>query len=271
MMMKGVVADLIRQNIANALTKSRLVGKIPHAGLQGGFREMLVESLLRPHLPPTCGLHSGTIVDRDGARFITKSPLGKTKVEDDVVIVDLEAIPPLFIDEQERGKSIIPVESVIARIEVKSTLNAVELRDALDGAMMFNSLGNALPKDALTDGAALRLLFAFDSDLAAGGKSEFVRLKEAVLAAHASMDIPPIMGLCVAGRGTWVHLDVDRSEAPDLPNSDGWNFCPPTPDHNEVLAFVGMIMNGVHRLRAKRVGARLGSYVVDLADFSEVK
>lgn len=261
-MKQGIVPDLLRLNIAAAVARAKMVSQIPHTGLQGTLRESLVGSLFRPLLPPTCSVEAGTIVDALGTRFVTKSPLGKLKVEDDVVIVDREAMPPFLVDASSASKSIIPIESVLARLEIKTTLDATELRDAIDGAIAFNKLVNHLPEEDLRDGAALRCLFAFDTDLTLGGKTELERFEEQVLAAGWSMATPPIVALCVVGRGLWIHTTGAAGFAQ-------WKFCPATSDHNEVLGLIGVLMNTLRLLRSKRVNARLGDYVLDPGDFAD--
>jgi len=254
--MTGVLPTLLRQHIAAAVNKATTMSAIPHAGLQGRFRELLVGEVMAHLLPPTCMICRGTVIDSEGARFVTRSPLGKHKVEDDILIVDRETIPPLLLSEAE---GIVPVESVLARFEVKSTLTASELRDALDGAMLFNSLKNALGSADLLGSAALRCVFAFDTDLAIGGKSEFERLSELVEQAGADIKNPPIVALCVVGRGFWCHMNDGTAGR--------WMQCTATADHNEVLSMLGVVMNSLPALRAKRASARLGSHVVDPNDF----
>jgi hypothetical protein len=255
-MMKGVLPTLLRQHIAAAIQKAKTMSAIPHTGLQGRFRELLVGDVLAPLLPSTCMICRGTVIDSEGARFETRSPLGKYKVEDDILIVDRETIPPLLLAEAE---GVVPVESVLARFEIKSTLTATELRDAIDGAMLFNSLKNGLPAQDLLGSAALRCVFAFDTDLTMGGKSEFERFKEQVEEVGGNLDVPPVVALCVVGRGFWCHLNDGQV--------GGWRYCPATGDHNEVLSMLGVVMNSLPALRAKRTSARLGAHVVDPNDF----
>lgn len=155
---------------------------------------------------------------------------------------------------------IVPIESVLARIEVKSKLTASELKDAVLGAMQFKALGMAI--DDLTDAEELRCLFAFGTDLANGGKTEMVRLREAFEAHNVDSKEPPIVALCVVGRGCWLHSSKTDG-------SPYWAYCPADAEFSEVLTFVGVLLNSFPNLRAKRRSARLGSYVVDMSKVTD--
>jgi hypothetical protein len=260
--LQGLIPDLLRKRIAHAIQQAADLQAVPHTGLRGRFRELLVGDVIEPLLPPTCGIYSGTAIDSNGVRFEQLSDDGSNRVEDDILIVDREVIPPILF-RQLINDGIIPYESVLARTEVKSRLNATELKKAIDGAKLFRAMGMGLPPADLIGSAPLRDIFAFGTDLQPGGMSEFERLAKNVIAAGGRMDEPPITSLCVVGRGTWGHLNGDDGKGE-------WKFCPPTPEYNEVLTYLGVLLNSLPGLRTKRQAARFGNYLVDPADFVKV-
>lgn len=256
-MIKGIVPDLMRQKLGQAVARSRVLRMSAVGGRRSAYRDLFV-SMLQALLPTTCAIQQGTIVDSSGNSFDTWSPLGTSEEEDDVLIVDLKNIPPLLIDRSQR-RAIVPIESVLARIEVRQTVVASELEAAIHNIRRFRQLGSSLRKDALVNSAAPSTVFVFETDLTAE-KSEFDFLREAILTTAWEAEKPPMVGFCVVGRGTWMHLSVQGDVG-------RWMFCPATPDNNEVLAFVGMLMTSLPQIRLQRAGASLGAYVVDPADF----
>jgi hypothetical protein len=197
----------------------------------------------------------GTVIDANGKRFDASEQDGKLKTEDDILIVDTETIMPVLFSVTD---GIAPVEAVLARIEVKTTLTSTELKQCLKAASQVKALGFHLKNKAdLEGGAVLQLLFAFASDLAKDGKSEHARLSEATVEMGFNPKDPPIDGMCVVGRGCWL-----RGSRADT-NQSGWMEMSADTEHSEVLAFLGVLVNTIPELRLKRRSAGLGAYVVD--------
>lgn len=270
--MDAVTTMLMAARARQAVEEAKAMRSIPHRGLRGRFREILVGNLVKPFLPPTCSIVHGTVVDVDGQRFLPSVPRAdqgavdesqdvdttKVKTEDDVLIVDNAILPPFFRSEAE---GIVPLDAVLARIEVKSTLTAPELKDAILGAGQFRKLAVSLGKEDLPGSAALRLVFAFASDLKE--KSEFTRLKECLSPQNGTE--PDLSGLCVAGRGFWFYGKTASDGA------DGWRVVKASDDHRELRHFVSLLLNTLPTLRAKRQSARFGAYTVALSDIEEAQ
>ena len=104
--------------VRSALARADEIARIDHHGLAGRAREVFVKDLLRPVLPPYVELGSGKIADSEG----------HLSRETDVVIYSDATLPPLMI---EAGFGVYPAEACIYAIEVKSTLTADQLRDAI--------------------------------------------------------------------------------------------------------------------------------------------
>ncbi|MGD1941608.1 MAG: DUF6602 domain-containing protein [Leptolyngbyaceae cyanobacterium] len=57
---------LIESRIKAVIDKSKAHDKIPHAGLKGYFRELLVKELMQPLLLNNVGVAKGQIIDHSG-------------------------------------------------------------------------------------------------------------------------------------------------------------------------------------------------------------
>ncbi|PYS91412.1 MAG: hypothetical protein DMF64_12045 [Acidobacteria bacterium] len=220
---------------------------------------MLLTRLISQLMPPSCIALHGTAVDTEGQRFALES--GKRKTEDDILVVDRDRIPSLLFAE---GEGIVPIEAVLARIEVKSVLTKQELRDAVYGSMSFLKVPLVLPDEDLQGGAALQCIFAFASDLAE--MNEHARLTQLVQGERWDCieggtwneETPPIHALCVVGKGMWAFGSRSKGEA------SGWGMCPADDVHSEVATFLALLLNTLPALREKRRSARLGSHLIDV-------
>jgi len=105
------VIDFVRARLANVKACSDALALVKHSGLRGRLREILLEDVVAPYLPPHFDLLSGVIVGANGEER-------KVRNEDDVVLFDRSRSPLL---QKVRGRdSLIPVTGVRAHIEVKS-------------------------------------------------------------------------------------------------------------------------------------------------------
>jgi hypothetical protein len=93
-------------------------GLLQQSSLVGSAREFLIHRVLRSILPPVVHIGSGRVIDmkRNASRQI------------DIVIYD----PRFPILEIQSGIGMYPIEGVIATVEVKSTLTAKSLDEALE-------------------------------------------------------------------------------------------------------------------------------------------
>lgn len=219
MFYRQIAIDAIEKTVAAANSS----GMIDQPGLKGRLREIVVEELVKPFLHPHIGAATGTIVD----------PYGNQSSQVDVILYDEQVTPPILFSESE---GVIPCHSVVATIEVKSTLTRKELKSAVENARSVKLLSydydtipfsgeatfrrlfdqkllNLLPEDETKEYLRYALttisspacyVFAFTSDLAlgGGGKDEATRLHEVVDESNITGQVikVPISGLCVADR-----------------------------------------------------------------------
>jgi len=183
--------------------------------------------------------------------------------EVDVIIYSAATLPPLLLD---AGFGVYPAEACIYAIEVKSTLTADQLRDAINKHrqlqqlrylpstvnQIYQPVGNPSPP-------VIPALFAFASDLVPEGKSELERYRELDPAADTRPAIPV---LCVAGRGYWWYKPNEPAEK--------WINHLPTDDSEEVIDFLGGVANTIPDQIFLKGRPRFGHYIIRPRDFRKL-
>lgn len=106
---------LLSSHVMTAVNAARAAAAISHRGVRGRIREILVGELFRPLAPADIGVGTGQVI----------SSAGDTSAEQDVVIYDRRVLPPALF---KGDLGVFPIESVVATIEVKTTLTAQELK-----------------------------------------------------------------------------------------------------------------------------------------------
>ena len=66
------VVELIRARTRNSTGLSSVLGQVPHKGLKGRLRELSLEELTAPYLPPQVELLTGAILRPNGERRIER-------------------------------------------------------------------------------------------------------------------------------------------------------------------------------------------------------
>lgn len=218
-----------------ALAACRTVSQLTHHGEQGRIREILISALFRPLLPADLGIGTGFVI----------STGGEVSSQQDVILYDRATLPPALFDE---STGFFPVESVLQTIEIKTTLTRADLIQTHNSAhnMDHFTLVDSRGLPASSGPRPTHAVFALDTDLSAGGKTELERYEEILEGG------PPSLGaLCVVGRGYW------------WLEERGWRRWPRI--DGETVAFLGGILNIIPHAYAIRREARLaiGSYFID--------
>lgn len=185
--------DLLENNIKTLINSAKAVGGITHQGLKGTAREEYLAEFFEKYLPHQWGIGKGQVQDS----------LGDISHESDLIIYDRNSLSPTLV-----GKSIniFPIECVKYVFEVKSSLNATEVRTTIT---KFNKLKSLLTEK---EKSPVRVLFAFDSDLTK--KSDLERIKEL----DDDFDRnSAIQVLIVIGKGYWFranrkYVGVDKDK-----------------------------------------------------------
>lgn len=231
--------------VSSALTSARNVAQIDHSGVRGKAREIFVQDMLRPILPPYVEFGSGKIVDSKG----------NISAETDVIIYSRQTLPPLLF---ESNFGIYPAEAVIYAIEVKSKLTSTEVKTTIKKFACFKNmqylpsvLNERYEQVAPNSAPLIPCLFAFDTDIIDGGKDELERYRECDPSADTNPQVPI---LCVAGRGYWWFKPNEPKEKwiKHLPNSN----------HEEVVEFIGGVANTIPNQVISKGRPRFGEYII---------
>lgn len=236
--------DLFRSRVSSAIGQARSASGVSHSGLKGEIAEILIRELFKPLLPSDVGVATGQILEFHNDKL---SP------QQDVIIYDKSILPPILY---EGTKGIIPVESVLYTIEIKTTLNAAELRKAHEAAKELYSFcylpgkrdqyGNELNHPVEK---ARSVIFALNSDLSVGGKSEVERYREIY-----GMEYPYLRAICVTGKEYWWE------------KRGSWIRLVGTEEYDETLAFIGGISNTYKWVGKTRGWPNLGNYIIKSQD-----
>jgi hypothetical protein len=266
--------NLILERIRFALASAEAAADLEHSGVKGALRETLIADLLRPLLPVDVAIATGIVISADDQQ----------SAQQDILVFDRHLLPALSF---EGGLILIPVESVLATIEVKSCLTAGELRKAHTNATSVRRLdiqsgtrderGNYIdPRILAESGETIRadplrqcsapvaLLFALRSDLCQTGKSEIDRYAEI-----CSEDPHVFSALCVVGRGLFgptQRLVYDKTSEQyrtfnNEPLQRDLSMLVASDDqHNEVLCFIESVLDLLRRVSTGRGEPPLSAY-----------
>jgi len=214
---------------------AKAVQEIPHRGMLGEVREILVRELFRPLLPSDIGVGTGQLIDSEN----NVSP------QTDIILFDRSLAPPMMLSE---NLGLFPIESCLYVIEIKSTLNADELRKSHESALAISRLIYRQERDYKH---VRYVLFAFRSDQSHRSECQRYQHFYENLPNQSSIPLPPpIRALCVVGReygherdGKWTGKKYSDDAC------------------NEVLLFIGGIVNTYRDIAASRQPIRMEDYV----------
>jgi len=234
----------LRCDADHVIDLARQQSTLVHSGLKGRFRELLIDNLLAPWLPPYVKCGTGMIIAAENKK--------RQSTQDDVILYD-EALCPPVLASRSAPEGVFLLNSVLARIEVKSTLTR-------DGVSKFidSSLDIALMKFTVVPGprrflfGAFNLLFAFASD--AEGKNdrnfEVRRLCEEMEAHKQKPCTGVVSMLCVPGKGFWKIGEVGKDEK----KRRAWEYLESEDPKDHLAWFVGCISNSCFQQHAVRQG-----------------
>lgn len=114
----------IFDNLENSLYSDMSI-RIEHDLEDGKYREYLVKKVFDKIIPSKYAITNGFIIDSDNN--ISK--------EMDIIIYDRNYVPPFF----DETYTVVPIEAVIAVIQVKTTLDSGTIKDSIEN---LNSIDN---------------------------------------------------------------------------------------------------------------------------------
>ena len=249
--MSNLYRERLLAKISGALHEWRAEDATEHAGTKGRVRELFLTDLLKPLLSPSMTACTGMAIDSSGAQ----------SGQIDVIVLDLDVAPPMMTGGEQ---GVVPYEAVLAAIEVKSTLDATELKASIGNARRLKLLAGRfveVPGRHETRAFPIRTpefhVFAGRSDLKRDSERE--RLERLVAEANViASDQPvyiPITSLCVfAAKARVVCKDAD-SRPPKFA------FERDDSEAETVLAFLAFVVDHCHVLAAQRRRLSLQAYL----------
>ncbi|HIC8860082.1 TPA: DUF6602 domain-containing protein [Aeromonas hydrophila] len=166
----SILSAKIEEKIRSIKSEYQINKKVLHQGLKGAFNESELSSLIKDVIPSRYKVTKGFIENHNNEQ----------SNETDIIIYDDEILPPYI----KNDLSVIPVEAVKYAFEVKSTLDATELKTTIGKFSRLREIGVTAPT----------VLFAFSSDVKG---SELARYKKNENEFYTN---PKISVLCVSGK-----------------------------------------------------------------------
>lgn len=232
-----------------ALTRSDAAAELPHAGLRGRVREIFARDLLTPFLSPNIGTCTGVVVDSEG---------GNSR-QIDVIVYDKTLIPSLMFTGEE---GIVPIESVLATVEVKSHLTKDELVSAVRNAHSVKGL-QAKFREVMVEIPAktspICSLFAFSSN--STPQNELGRLESAVSEVNEETDhkvYVPLSAFCVGNTSFTRCVHIEYNETPE-PSFE-------TLTTNAAMNFMVFLVDQVSILERQRSKMLISHYFLGTGD-----
>lgn len=251
-MANQIFRNEIKKEVIAALQSYANIRELDHPGLKGRIREIITSKLLKPILPPGVETGTGKIVDSQGNQL----------AETDIIIYSRSILPPIVYG---HSTGLFPIEACIYSIEVKTTLNATEIKDALKKVNQLSKLKYLdvihpmnFVKPIGRPSLIIPALFAFSSDLEMEASSEIDRYRKYDQDADIKPRIPVI---CIPKRGYWWF----KYDEPDKK----WIHHSPTQDFDEIIDFIGGIANTIPRQILEKGIPHYGHYIIQQRPFTK--
>jgi len=243
--MNELYRDLIISRIKKALSESEAARSYDNNVLKGRAREIFISNLIRPFINPNIGVCTGIIIDSKNNH----------SSQIDVILYDQKVIPPFLLMENE---GVIPYESVLATIEVKSKLDATKVVESVINARSIKVLKPEHSEIQPTTKKKLSpvcYIFAFDSDLKK--KSEYKRLKGIVDDLNRKDQdkiAVPISGLCIPNK-IFLHCTHARKKDPvfqEIKQNE---------THNVIIEFLIHLIDACSEYSLQRSTIKIAQYL----------
>ena len=196
--MKDYILDRMRADAVRLLALGANEGKLQHQGLKGRLRELLIDNVLRPWLPPYTSCGTGMIIAAEDAV--------RAATQDDIIVFDSSLTPPVLASADHATDGVFLYNSVIARIEVKSTLSRNDIRDFVRSSREIAALKHSVQPgfNGELEGT-LNLLFAYASDAKGDCNPNYQinRIIEVMKEQSCDPSSGVISMVCIAGHGFW--------------------------------------------------------------------
>ena len=212
--------------------------QIGHPGVKGRFRELLLNNLLVPWLPPSVGCGTGVIIDCEQEVIDAK--------QEDIILFDSLLAPPILASPQSTH-GVYFFDSVLCRIEVKSKLTKADLKSFVDTSTKIAHLKLlAKPGAPPQVFGAFNMLVAYESEIAADQELTYLCEEMSELGLDSGCGI--VSAMCIANRGFWLLGEDDGNRR--------WQKLRVADPGDPLSYFVGVVSNSCFDQRAKRQGVQ---------------
>lgn len=230
-----------KTSLDQVMSFATVLGNVEHDGVMGVLREGLIEALIQPLLMAPYKAGTGVIIDA----------VGNQSGQCDIIVYDESIFHPLYLN---RGAGIYPIESVMAVLEIKSTLKLDSIRQSIDISKALKQMKMTRPsekgKPRFWDNEPgllpLNILFGFRSDAI---KDEKERVDQ--IANEQQVDCHEYLQMIVVPRKTsW------------LLQANGSMSFQPNDMYQEVLMPMCALLNSLKDISSKRGKPDIGGYLV---------
>lgn len=241
--MNNYILDKLRADALHLLHLSANEEKVQHTGLRGRLRELLIDNILEPWLPPYVLSGTGTIIEAVN--------VPRQSTQDDIILFDRTLAPPI-LGANNTKEGIFLFNSVLARIEVKSTATRGHIKDFASTSVELSKLNFTVgPNFNRNYYGAFNLFFAFKSDADLENKNPDFELKRLV-EVMTELNIDPLCGIvsmiCIVGKGFWkIGVKADGQ-------TRTWQRLNSTKSFDQIAWFVGCVSNSCFMSHIQRQG-----------------
>jgi hypothetical protein len=239
--MNNYILSRLRTDAAHLLARARDEAQLSHQGVKGRFRELLIDTILIPWLPPYVSCGTGTIIaDQNASRQFT---------QDDIIVYDRSLVPPILASAGHAPDGVFLFNSVLLRVEIKSKLTRGDIRNFVIASQDISKLCHTVQQGSVGPFVgACNLLFAYDSDAKGEGDQDYQLRRMIEVMKEQNCD--PLSGIvsmiCVPPYGFWKVGSSGKVRCWERLLSN-------TPEDN-VAYFVGCVSNTCYEMHAKRQG-----------------
>lgn len=231
------VLERLRSDARHTMDLAKTMRVIGHPGVKGRFRELLINTLLRPWLPANVGCGTGILVDVDQR----VSNAG----QDDILLFD-QLLSPAALASTDSSDGVFFFDNVLLRIEVKSTLNCADIAKFAKTSKATSELrmaGNDQRADLVP--GAFNSLIAYDTNVAHGHELRYLR--QSLEAEGVDPESGVVSMMAIASRGFWL-----LGQTPD--GSRAWKELVVQDPADPLAYFVGVASNSCFSQRSRRLG-----------------
>ncbi len=244
--MDDYILGRLRADATHLIALAENEAKLPHRGMQGRFRELLIDTMLQPWLPPYVACGTGMIIEAANQK--------RKHNQDEVIVYDRTLAPPVLAASGHASDGVFTFNSALLRIEVKSTLTRADIVQFVEASLEVSKLKHSIGPDYKGElmWGAMNILFAFKSDAKGDSDYQFRRILDVM----KKEGCPPLSGIisaiCIPPIGFWKLSKVNEVVC--------WQKLVHESSADAIVWFVACASNLAFQLHAQREGrdSRMG-------------